>query len=607
MKLMSPLGKHIDTSLKMVIGLLALLTVLAILQYHWLGQVSSAEQERMQSTLRSTVNRFAEDFDREIGRAFVYFRLNPMTPPDSEEAQLVERFRLWNEEAPYPGLVKDVLLARPDDTGRFEWMQLDRAGGKLRPVEDPLTTQFARRLATSLDYRSRGREPMPFVVIEEIPAIAIPIPLRSDEPERPATAERRGRPRSPVRMLWSLIVLRLDLPFIQDEWLPALTERYFHRGGDLDFELVIFRSGDPESIVFRSDPESLFRTGDASTKILGSVPFEELRHLWVETGLGPEAIRRMPGPEPGFGPPRSPSPQLEDAARETTGLWEVVVRHRAGSLEAAISAQRARNLAISLGVLALLAGSMVMILLSTQRAQRLARQQLEFVAGVTHELQTPLAVIRSAGQNLADGVVETEGQVKEYGSLVANEGRRLSAMVDQVLEYAGLQSRARPTEKMIVDVADIVEKALNDCAPAISDGEIRVEKHIVADLPRLTGDPAALRRALQNLIDNAVKYGGGGKWIGIEARPARQVTGSGIEISVADRGPGIAPVDLTHVFEPFYRGQGNAGRAGLAAETRGNGLGLSLVKQIVESHGGHVTVRSSRAEGTVFTIHLAGK
>jgi signal transduction histidine kinase len=274
-----------------------------------------------------------------------------------------------------------------------------------------------------------------------------------------------------------------------------------------------------------------------------------------------------------------------------------------GSLEAAVSALRLRNLAISLGVLALLAVSMVMILVYTRRAEQLARQQMEFVAGVTHELQTPLAVIRSAGQNLADGVIETSGQIKEYGSLIAKEGRRLSAMVDQVLDYAGLQSRGRPPEKVVVDLEEIVDLALADCGPAISEGGIRVEKNIETDLPQLMADPAALRRALQNLIDNAVKYGGGGKWVGVEVHRSRDGVKSAIEISVADRGPGIAPVDLPHVFEPFYRGSPGSSE-GLATTTRGNGLGLSLVKQIVQTHGGRVTVRSSTAQGTVFTMHL---
>jgi signal transduction histidine kinase len=410
-----------------------------------------------------------------------------------------------------------------------------------------------------------------------------------------------------MRQPGGLVVLQLNLSFIQQEWLPALATRYFHRGGELDFEVVVFRQGDPDAVVFQTDPESRFRTGDAATGIFAPVPFGELRYLWVETGLGSEGFRRRPDSRPGAPPPGRPPTNFDDGSRNETGLWQLVVRHRAGSLEAAVSAVRLRNLAISLGILALLAVSMVLILVSTQRAQQLARQQMEFVAGVSHELQTPLAVIRSAGQNLADGVIGDSGQVKEYGSLVEKEGRRLSTMVDQVLEFAGLQSRGRSLQKVPMgstEIEETIETALTDCEPAISEGGIHVEKSIERNLPPIMAEPSALRRAIQNLIDNAVKYGGSGKWIGIRARRSK----SAIDVAVEDRGPGIAPADLPHVFEPFYRGgrggPGTNAQSGLAKETRGNGLGLSLVKQIVESHGGRVNVRSSVDGGTVFTIHL---
>ena len=587
--MMLPSEKRIPASLKMVVGLLALLTLVAVLQYDWLGQVSRAEQERMRNTLRSAVDRFAEDFDRETARAFVYFfRATSTAPGVSPESRLAERFRLWREEAPHPDLVEDLFLAQPDEQGRLQWMQLDTAM-EFQPVDEAPVSGLSRRLRNP--FGGRAREPMPFFVIEEIPALpALVIPMVS-RPDSPGPDPRRGRSRDATRPPVALVVATLDLPFIQEELLPLLATRYFDRGGELDFELVVFRNGDPEAVVFQSDPESRFVTGDAATSLLGPLRFEGLRHLWVETGLGLEESRRFQGGRPG-------SPPGGRAGNET-GLWQLVVRHRAGSLEAAVGAARLRNLAISLGILALLAVSMVMILLSTQRAQQLARQQMEFVAGVTHELQTPLAVIRSAGQNLADGVVDVSGQVKEYGSLIEKEGRRLSGMVDQVLEFAGLQSRGRPPERVPLAIDEIIETALADCEPAISEGEIQVEKSIEPDLPRFMGDPSALRRALHNLLDNAIKYGGDGKWIGVGARRSKDA----IDVTVEDRGPGIAPVDLPNVFEPFYRGR--RGRHPQSRkEARGNGLGLSLVQQIIKNHGGRVGVRSSAADGTVFTIHL---
>ena len=120
-----------------------------------------------------------------------------------------------------------------------------------------------------------------------------------------------------------------------------------------------------------------------------------------------------------------------------------MVTHPSGSLEAAVSSQRRRNLAISSSVLGLLGASMGLLVLATRRAQRLAKQQMEFVAAVSHELRTPLAVIRSAAENLADGVVHDEARIRRYGELMRTEGRRLTEMVEQILEFAGIQSGQR--------------------------------------------------------------------------------------------------------------------------------------------------------------------
>src|SRR4029453_11368606 len=136
--------------------------------------------------------------------------------------------------------------------------------------------------------------------------------------------------------------------------------------------------------------------------------------------------------------------------------WQGVVKHPAGSLEAFVGSTRRRNLMLSTSILAVLAVSMVLLIVSTRRSQELARQQLEFVAAVSHELRTPLAVIRSAGENLADGVVHDERQGRKYGGLIRAEGRRLSEMVEQILEFAGIQSGQRGFARRTVALAPLI-------------------------------------------------------------------------------------------------------------------------------------------------------
>ena len=126
------------------------------------------------------------------------------------------------------------------------------------------------------------------------------------------------------------------------------------------------------------------------------------------------------------------------------------------------------------------------------------------------------------------------------------------------------------------------------------------EKHIEPGLPRVFADEAALQHALQNLVDNAIKYGAtSSRWIGIFASAVTDENGCAVEISVMDRGPGIPPDEQKLIFDPFFRG-----RRALADQVHGTGLGLDLVKRIVEAHGGTVRVSSDPATGTAFTVRL---
>jgi signal transduction histidine kinase len=216
---------------------------------------------------------------------------------------------------------------------------------------------------------------------------------------------------------------------------------------------------------------------------------------------------------------------------------------------------------------------------------------------VTHELRTPLAVIRSAGENLADGVV-SPGQVKAYGELVRDEGRRLSEMVEQVLALAGTESAYAPAA-VPVDVGRAVDAALQACASEIAAAGIEIETDVPADLPPVRGDAALVGRALRNLVDNAIKYAGERRWVRIAARVAEGARGTEVAITVEDRGLGIPPQDRPHIFEPFYRGDEVKARV-----IRGSGLGLSIVHRIAESHGGRVTVQAGREQGSAFTLSL---
>jgi signal transduction histidine kinase len=316
--------------------------------------------------------------------------------------------------------------------------------------------------------------------------------------------------------------------------------------------------------------------------------------------LGTRGARPPDIPEENSGqPPTLRGNASGQGGRVGNGLWEIRIRHRAGSLDAAVSGTSRRQLAFSFGILLLLCGSIVAIVISTRGARMLAQQQIEFVAAVTHELRTPIAAIRIAGQNLADGLVKDGEKTIRYGNLITQESRRLSGMIEQVLEFAGRQSYRRRMDLQNVAVIELVDNALSDTKSVAQERGFQIETEVQPGLPQIKADELSLRRALKNLLDNSMKYSGRSRWIGLKAFSRRSRKGEEIHISIQDRGIGIPPKEIPCVFEPFFRGNTNT-----AAQIPGSGLGLSLTKGIVEAHGGKMAVESVLGQGSKFSIIL---
>jgi signal transduction histidine kinase len=449
----------------------------------------------------------------------------------------------WNREAPYPRLIREILLARPD--GNLETLRPE--AGKFEPRPWPGELHRLRRRFSEPRYFWRGT---------------------GVEADPPSLISAQTMPDGSLERL----VVWLDERVITREILPGLTRRHFGtiRGGD--YALAVVDAEHPENVIFRSDPDlpaGAFRSPEIRRDFFGLVPFK---------GNGAAILK-------------------SSRNREPKGSWQLLVRHRDGTLEEAVDRLRRRNLALGAGILGLLTGTAVLMVLTTQRAQRLARQQMEFVAAVSHELNTPLGAMRTAAQNLAAGIVKEPAQVQRYGALIEGEGRRLTDMVAQTLELAGIQSGRKVYRPEPVAVAEVLDGALESCRGMLEEKEIEVETDVPPGLPPALADGAALRRAVQNLVENAAKHGGRGGWIGLRAR---NEPSGGIQITVTDRGPGIPDEDLPHVFEPFYRG-----RAAVEQSVPGSGLGLDLVRKIAQAHGGNVSVSPGESgRGSVFTLRM---
>jgi len=274
------------------------------------------------------------------------------------------------------------------------------------------------------------------------------------------------------------------------------------------------------------------------------------------------------------------------------------LKHRAGSLERAVEGVRRRNLAMAFGILLILGAGLITVVISSQRAHTLGKLQMEFAAGVSHELRTPLAVIRSAAHNLRSGIVRDKEGVEEYAKIVQEEARRLSEMVEEVLLYSETQSGRKKYKLEPIDVNEIVDRALSNLSPTIDLEDCELTTRIDPDLPPVKADAAALTQCLQNLLSNAFKYGKSGTRAQIEIVARKDLSSHEVGLSVTDYGPGIDDADQRQLFEAFYRGK-NAG-----PNTPGNGLGLHLVKSIMQAQGGRVSFTPPSHGGASFTLHI---
>jgi signal transduction histidine kinase len=552
-------------------ALIVLLPALALLQYRWVGQVSAAERDRMQRNLKVAADQFREEFDGEIARAFLSLQVGAATARGGASDRYSDRYDTWLNTTAHPRIVANIFLVDADADG-LRLRRWDPATHTFGAADWPAVLRSWRpRFEGELrDFRAARPSAQHFAYDDFDELLASP--LRNVVVNPPPGS----RPQE-VTPLFGFTVLQLDLDYIRRDLLPELTQRHFtHAAGDT-YHVAVVAGDHASQVLFKSTP-------DAPTNPARADAVEGL--LWH-----PDPLFSRPA---GDGPPRGGRGRSDAAGR-----WHLVVQHSRGSLEAAVADVRRRNLAISSGMFLLLSVSVALLAISSRRAQRLARQQMEFVAGVSHELRTPIAVIRSAAENLSQGVVANADRVKRYGQMIESESRRLGEMVERVLQYAGIEAGLGVGTRAPVAPEEIIDAAVESAIPLLGPGDLHVQREIASDLPPILGDAAALRSAVQNLIANAVKYGGTDRWVGVHATHVVEGRRREVRITVTDHGPGIPASELPHIFEPFYRGADAQAR-----QVHGNGLGLSLVKRIVASHGGRVTVSSRPGAGTAFTIAL---
>lgn len=635
-------------------ALVVLVGVLAFFQYQWLGQVSEADRDRQRSTLNQRAREFASDFDREIGRAFTALQFDPSSP-DANDA-LSKRYGSWKDATPFPQLVKGIYLTSAD-AAATTLQKFDPEARTFSAVEWPASLATVReRMATlqhnftapASPFSSTGNTTFRFVSVGQSPVMAgvpaLVVPTQSIQRLGGDATNSREMIRYDIEPRY--VIAELDKQVLTETVLPALVEK--HLAID-DYHVQVLEAGkDASSSVYRkglaANANLNAATADASTTFFNV----RMDNVTVSSIRGLPAVGALSMPIPATDSSSRMSIVVQQTPKGTVttegkaaaeintlmaerqrvestlqgrtnvlerstagaavpgrsgggggtfaygpGAWQLVLQHPAGSLEAAVTKARRRNLGISFGVLAVLSVSVFMISINAQRSKQLAAQQMDFVATVSHELRTPIAVIRSAAQNLSAGVIHDAARAKKYGELIDTEGRRLTDMVEEVLEFAGISGGKRQFAIAPTDIGRLTTDVMESCESLIRDAGFAVEIAVAPGLPLVNLDESAYRRALTNLVTNALKYGGDGKWLAVTVFLAADRK---IAVSVADKGRGIDAKDLPHIFDAFYRGTYAKDR-----QIHGNGLGLSLVQRIADAHGGSVSVHTSSA-GSTFTM-----
>lgn len=276
--------------------------------------------------------------------------------------------------------------------------------------------------------------------------------------------------------------------------------------------------------------------------------------------------------------------------------WKVCLSGGASTPEHLARANFLFNITLS-GVLGvLLIGGVILTFRTAAREMKLSEMKNDFVSNVSHELRTPLASIRVFGEMLRLGKVEEPTKVREYGEYIEAEGRRLSQLINNILNFAKIESGQKVYEFESCDLQEVLERVVKTFRVRLQhSGPEIVLRTPDQPLPEAHIDPQAVAQAVSNLLDNAVKYSNGSQSVevSLSGKPGLAV------ISVRDQGIGISREEQEKIFERFHRVS-----TGLVHDVKGSGLGLSIVQHIVAAHSGRVKVESELGQGSTFTIEL---
>ena len=281
---------------------------------------------------------------------------------------------------------------------------------------------------------------------------------------------------------------------------------------------------------------------------------------------------------------------------ETLPAWRLALYQPAGVSPRAAVERQIMLFSVAFGLLlVVIAAGLAATYRLVRRETETARLKAEFVANVSHDLKTPLSLIRVFGETLEMGRVKDEATRQEYYRVITHESERLSRLIENVLDFSRIEGGRRTYDLVPVPVEPLVRDTVESFAWVLAQQGFKVDVAIEPGLPEVPMDADAVSQALANLLDNAIKYSEARKVITVEAG----LRNGGLALTVGDEGIGIPPEEQERIFDKFYR----VGRSETQGR-RGSGVGLALVRHVAEAHGGRVSVESRPGAGSRFTLWL---
>lgn len=621
--------------------ILALIT-LAVLQYRWLGSVSEAEKKRLKEGLDASIENFISDFNEAFALLTNDFQIQVTnTEPDWSE-QLNERFEDWKLNTMTPDLLEHVFVVRKKkERGETRINVFILKDGVLKAAEpdedlEDWLDSYYQNIAPDEPTQTLGNLPD----FQQNSFISLPIKQMNMMQVTTPGTNNDIQLNLNVELLDDMVVLDLNDEYIKNTMIPAIAKRYFSESFEDQYHVAILKDGEPKEFYYNNSPgvgfsETAF-TADLSRPHITSFVFldnttEQMDHSGFPTNDSFQfsfkkaftqtedvldslvsadqisSINVFSSSSSNIKIRKADSGKTVTMKQDTTinasfpGLyrpdsWQIWLDFKSGSLDKFVAKTRNRNLAISFGILAVLGISVVLIVIFSQRSRDLAEQQMLFVAGVSHELRTPITVIRSAAENLKEGVVQTEERKKEYAELMLNEGRRLSDMVDQIMEFSGIQTGKRVYNFSEVDINNLMDSVLEDFKSVLAKANIQLEYSNTSKKETIYADRDAIYLSISNLLNNAIKFSGESKKIRLSVNEV-QPKDTQVAFIVQDYGMGIPDTEKSEVFKPFFRG-----KRPMENQVIGNGIGLSLVKKVAEAHGGEIRLKSEVGVGSTFIL-----